>query len=127
MAITVASIEQTMAFYRNVLGCEILYEQAWRDGKIPIISIRLGRNVINVHQADNVQSPHADTPQPGSGDLCFRWDAPLEQAIRLLESKGVEIVEGPVRRPAADGQLGRSVYFRDPDLNLLELLSTHET
>ncbi len=57
-------------------------------------------------------------------DFYLRWDAPLEAAIELLGRRGVEIEEGPVRRPAADGQVGRSVYFRDPDGNLLELLST---
>ena len=63
-------------------------------------------------------------PTPGSGDFCMRWDAPLEDAVKLLASKGVAVIEGPVPRPAADGALGRSIYFRDPDDNLLELLST---
>ena len=54
----------------------------------------------------------------------MRWDAPLEAAVALLESHGVAILEGPVPRPAADGEVGRSVYFRDPDGNLLEFLST---
>lgn len=123
-AITVASIERTIAFYREVLGSEILYEELWRRGEIPIVSMRIGANVINVHEAGSEASPHADRPTPGSGDFCMRWDAPLEEAVALLESKGVAVVEGPVPRPAADGELGRSVYFRDPDDNLLELLST---
>jgi catechol 2,3-dioxygenase-like lactoylglutathione lyase family enzyme len=109
-----------------VLGCEILYEDLWRAGTIPIVSMRVGANVINVHQAGSEASPHAEHPTPGSGDVCFRWDAPLEQAQALLASQGVAVEEGPVPRPAADGKLGRSVYFRDPDGNLLELLSTVE-
>ncbi len=125
-AITVADIERTIAFYRGVLGCEILYEDLWRAGTIPIVSMRVGANVINVHQAGSEASPHAEHPTPGSGDVCFRWDAPLEQAQALLASQGVAVEEGPVPRPAADGKLGRSLYFRDPDGNLLELLSTVE-
>ena len=123
-AITVKSIERTIAFYRGVLGCEVLYEDLWRTGAIPIVSLRIGANVINVHEAGSEAKPHADRPTPGSGDFCMRWDAPLEAAIALLESKGIPVVEGPVPRPAADGEVGRSVYFRDPDENLLELLST---
>ena len=99
-------------------------EEAWRQGKLPIVSIRIGANVINVHQQGRELEPHAGLPTPGSGDFCMRWDAPLEDAVALLESRGVAVIEGPVRRPAADGELGRSVYFRDPDDNLLELLST---
>ncbi len=125
-AITVQDIETTIAFYRGVLGCEILYEELWRAGRIPIISMRVGANVINVHQAGREASPHARQPTPGSGDVCFRWDAPLEDAVALLDSHGIEIEAGPVSRPAADGELGRSIYFRDPDGNLLEFLSTVE-
>ena len=125
-AITVQDIETTIAFYRGVLGCEILYEELWRAGKLPIISMRVGANVINVHQAGREASPHARQPTPGSGNVCFRWDALLEDAVALLGSHGIEIEEGPVLRPAADGELGRSIYFRDPDGNLLEFLSTVE-
>ena len=125
-AITVQDIETTIAFYRVVLGCEILYEELWRAGKLPIISMRVGANVINVHQAGREASPHARQPTPGSGDVCFRWDAPLEDAVALLDAHGIGIEEGPVSRPAADGELGRSIYFRDPDGNLLEFLSTVE-
>ena len=123
-AITVASIDATIAFYRELLACEVLYEQLWREGKVPIVALRIGANVINVHEAGSEVSPHAAQPTPGSGDFCMRWDAPLEAAIALLESKGISLVEGPVPRPAADGELGRSIYCRDPDGNLVEFLST---
>jgi len=125
-AITVASIEATMEFYRTVLGAEILWEKQWRAGKIPVISMQLGANRINVHQASAPAAPHAHQPTPGSADLCFRWDGPIANAAALLEKHGVAIIEGPVARPAADGVWGYSVYFRDPDGNLLELLSTFE-
>ena len=124
-AITVADMERTIAFYRDVLGCEILWERAWREGRIPIVSLRIGSNVINVHPATVPLRPHAHHPTPGSADLCFRWEGPLEQAIEQLARHQVAIEEGPVPRPACDGRPGRSIYFRDPDQNLLELLSTH--
>ncbi|MBW2267947.1 MAG: VOC family protein [Deltaproteobacteria bacterium] len=123
-AITVASIERTIAFYRGLLGCEVLYEDLWRRGTVPIVSLCIGANVINVHEAGSEASPHAEKPTPGSADFCMRWDAPLEEAVALLEAKGIAIIEGPVPRPAADGEAGRSVYFRDPDDNLVEFLST---
>lgn len=127
IAITVASIETTMAFYRDILGARILWEAQWRAGKIPVISMQLGVNRINVHQSSAPAAPHAHRPTPGSADLCFRWDGPIANARALLEKHGVEVIEGPVPRPASNGIWGLSVYFRDPDNNLLELLSTFET
>jgi len=124
VAITAADLERTLAFYRDALGAEVLYEELWRKGVIPVISLRLGANRINVHEAASPASPHAKRPTPGSQDLCFRWDGSVAQAVERLEAHGIAIVEGPVERPAADGELGVSIYFRDPDDNLLELLTT---
>lgn len=127
VAITASDIERTLAFYRDVLGAEVLYEDLWRKGVIPIVSLQLGANRINVHDAASPASPHARLPTPGSQDLCFRWQGTVAQAIRLLEARGIAVLDSPVKRPAADGELGESVYFRDPDDNLLELLTTeHE-
>ncbi|MCG8693924.1 MAG: VOC family protein [Minwuiales bacterium] len=124
VAITVADQERALAFYRDVLSAEILWEAEWRAGKLPIFSARVGGNVINIHAAASPGSPRAENPTVGAGDLCFRWDGPIDAAVRLLAEKGVAVEEGPVRRPAADGTWGASVYFRDPDGNLLELLTT---
>ncbi len=126
-AITVADMEATIAFYRNVLGAEILWEKQWREGKIPVVSMQLGANRMNVHPAKAPAAPHARQPAPGSADLCFRWEGPLANAVAMLEKNGVAVIDGPVPRPAADGVWGQSVYFRDPDGNLLEFLSTFET
>lgn len=124
-AITVADVEKTMNFYRDLFGCEVLYEKEWRAGTIPIVSLVLGANVINVHDAASPGSPRAHQPTPGGADICFRWEGPLQEAIDLLARHAVEIVEGPVPRPASNGELGKSVYFRDPDQNLMELLTIH--
>ena len=124
LAITVADVERTVRFYRDVLGAEMLHEEAWRTGQLPVAMLRIGGNCMNVHRATAPAAPHAAAPTPGAVDLCLRWDAPIEDAMALLERCGVAVIEGPVPRPAADGTWGRSVYFRDPDGNLLELLST---
>lgn len=124
VAITVADVGRTLAFYRNVLGAEILYEDLYRAGKIPVVVMQLGASRINVHWAAKPASPHAHVPMPGSQDLCFRWDGSVAEAIACLEAQGVPLVDGPVPRPAADALVGQSVYFRDPDDNLLELLTT---
>lgn len=123
-AITVRDIERTIAFYRGVLGCPILWEAEWRAGRMPVVAIRLGAHVVNVHPASAPVAPHAAAPTPGAADLCLRWDGPLTDAIALLAAHRVAIEVGPVPRPAADRARGQSIYFRDPDGNLLELLST---
>ncbi len=124
LAITVVDVERTLAFYRRVLGAEVLYEDLWRAGKIPLVILRLGASRLSVHAASGPAEPHARTPAPGSADVCFRWDGPLAAAAAQLAAAGVGVEGGPVPRPAADGKPGASLYFRDPDGNLLELLST---
>ena len=124
VALTVVDVERTLAFYRRVLGAETLYEDLWRAGRIPVVLLQIGGARLSIHSASAPAAPHANVPTPGSVDLCFRWEGPIESAIARLESQGVGILLGPVPRPAADGAPGRSVYFRDPDGNLLELLST---
>jgi catechol 2,3-dioxygenase-like lactoylglutathione lyase family enzyme len=123
LAITVADVERTFTWYRKLFGASVLYEQEWRDGRIPVVSLQIGANRINVHSAAAPASPHAEAPTPGSVDLCFRWDGPVAAAQKLLAANGVEVIEGPVPRSAADGRRGESVYFRDPDGNLLEILA----
>jgi catechol 2,3-dioxygenase-like lactoylglutathione lyase family enzyme len=66
---------------------------------------------------------HAVAPTPGSADLCLRWEGTIAEAVAQLTAAGVAVELGPVGRPASDGTRGESVYFRDPDGNLLELLT----
>ena len=124
LALTAADVERTVAFYERVLGAQALYLDLYRAGRIPVVVLQIGHNRINVHPGQAPVAPHAARPTPGSVDLCFRWDAPLADAVELLRRHGIAVEEGPVPRPAADGSAGSSVYFRDPDGNLLELLST---
>ena len=124
VAITCADIDATLEFYKRVLGATTLYEAEWRAGKIPVVILQVGQCRMSIHSAAAPAKPHARVPMPGSEDVCFRFDGLIAEAIALLEKNRVEIVDGPVPRPAADGKLGQSVYFRDPDGNLLEFLST---
>ena len=124
LAITVADMETTLAFYKRVLDAETHYEEEFRKGEIPVVILQVGASRVSVHVASSPALPHARKPQPGSADICFRWAGGIGSAQTRLQQEEVEIVEGPVPRPAANGELGQSVYFRDPDGNLLELLTT---
>lgn len=122
VVLVVKDIAATLAFYRDVLGLEVLGEAEWLRGERPFPSLKVGTaNMLNVHLADY---PHgARNPQPGSDDLCFVWDGPIEAAVERLRAKNVTIEIGPVKRRGARGVMGTSVYFHDPDGNLLELMS----
>jgi catechol 2,3-dioxygenase-like lactoylglutathione lyase family enzyme len=123
LAITVADVEATIAWYVRVLGAEALYLDRWREGTIPVVLLQVGHHRLSVHEAAAPAKPGAAVPTVGSVDLCLRWSGPLTDAQAHLDRQGVAIIEGPVARPAANGELGGSIYFRDPDGNLLELLS----
>src|SRR5207237_9673327 len=84
---------------------------------------RFGGQQLNVHGPGSTPSPRAADPvHPGNSDLCFVWEGPIEAAVAHLREGGVAIQEGPVERTGAHGR-GPSVYFRDPDGSLLELIS----
>lgn len=83
-------------------------------------ALRFGQQKINLHQAGREFEPKAATPLPGSADLCFVIDSPIEQAVDQLDIMGIELLEGPVQRIGATGVVD-SVYLRDPDGNLVEL------
>ncbi|MFT7647022.1 MAG: catechol 2,3-dioxygenase-like lactoylglutathione lyase family enzyme [Candidatus Poriferisodalaceae bacterium] len=127
VAITVDDPEVTMAFYRDVLGAEVHKEDEWRTEGYPIYGLQVGSNRINVHdeERDKMLPPtlKARLPTPGSGDICFRWVGSIESAIAYLADHDVEVIFGPAERDASDGTQGMSVYFNDPDGNLLEFLT----
>ena len=64
--------------------------------------------------------PHAERPTPGSADLCFLSETPVEEVAAVLKKNGIEVIEGPVDRTGATGPI-RSVYCADPDGNLIEI------
>ena len=114
LVLTVADIDATVDFYTRVLGMEAVTFGAGRA------ALAFGRSKINLHRAGHEFEPKAHRPTPGSADLCLIAEGPLEQVIEDLAAHGVPIEEGPVERTGATGPI-RSVYFRDPDLNLIEV------
>ena len=118
VVIHVSDWARSNAFYRDVLGAEVRGEQP--DGPS---RYRLGEQQLNVHGPGVDPHPVARVPvAPGNSDLCFVWDGPIEAAVEHLERHGVAVEEGPVARAGARDD-GISVYFRDPDGSLLELIS----
>lgn len=114
LVLTVADVERTCAFYSRVLGMEVV---TFAEGRR---ALAFGRQKINLHLAGAEHVPHAHRPTPGSGDLCLIAAVPLQRVIAHLRRCSVQIVEGPVARIGALGKM-RSIYFRDPDLNLIEI------
>jgi NAD(P)-dependent dehydrogenase (short-subunit alcohol dehydrogenase family)/catechol 2,3-dioxygenase-like lactoylglutathione lyase family enzyme len=123
VVIVVRDFETALAFYTGALGCEPLGVEDWRQGRRRFPSLRAGRTMINVHQEGRPVGLDAKTMQAGSEDLCFEWIGPIEGALERLRAHGVPVEVGPVKRFGARGREGTSVYFRDPDGNLLELMS----
>jgi catechol 2,3-dioxygenase-like lactoylglutathione lyase family enzyme len=101
-------------FYCNILNLHLETFGAVRK------AFKFGSQKINVHVFGHEFLPKAAQPTPGSLDLCFIADRPLDEVQQLLLQRGVKIEEGPVLRTGARGQI-RSIYVRDPDANLIEI------
>jgi catechol 2,3-dioxygenase-like lactoylglutathione lyase family enzyme len=125
VAITVADLERSCDFYRALFGARTVRE-AVADGRVAVRQILLGDALLSMHQAGNGLDLVAARPTVGAADLCFRWDGTIESAIAYLHDHGIAMVEGPVPRQTADGRSSQSVYFRDPDGNLLELMAADD-
>ena len=114
--LTVRDTETTCDFYSRILGMEIDEFEGGRK------ALRFGEQKINLHEVGKEFEPKAREPVPGSADFCLISDVSLEDVARHLASCGIEVIEGPVERTGAMGQMN-SVYFRDPDGNLIEVSS----
>jgi catechol 2,3-dioxygenase-like lactoylglutathione lyase family enzyme len=123
VAITVADVERTTQFYDRLFGAEVPFDHA-PDGRTLVRTVIIGGAVrINVHQQGNGIDLVADKPTPGSVDICFRFGGTIKEAEALLLGHGVEIIEGPSPRIDNEGNRAQSVYFKDPDGNLVELMA----
>ena len=115
--IAVSDWERSTAFYHDVLGAEVLELDHGR------VALRFGDQQLNVHGPGSTPAPRARIPvAPGNADLCFVWPGTPEEAVEHLRRHEIGLEAGPVERQGARGQ-GTSVYFRDPDGALLELIS----
>jgi catechol 2,3-dioxygenase-like lactoylglutathione lyase family enzyme len=116
--LTVEDVEATCAFY-EALGAEVV---TFGDDRK---AIRFGDQKINLHPTDNDIDLVADEPTVGGGDFCLTTETPIETVARKLREHDIEILEGPVERTGAVGPI-TSVYFRDPDDNLVEIATYEE-
>jgi len=119
LVLTVKSIKQTCRFYETVLGMEA---QTFGAGRV---ALKFGAQKINLHEVGKEFDPKARHATPGSADLCFIVDD-LTAAEHSVRQAGVEILAGPVARTGASGPI-TSIYFRDPDGNLIEVSTSDET
>ncbi len=114
VVLTVRDVAATCAFYTRVLG---MREERFGAGRT---ALHFGRHKLNPQQAGQESTLVARVPTPGSGDLCFITTTPLDAVLAHLHACGVAVEAGPVAREGALGHMV-SVYFRDPDGNLVEV------
>jgi len=114
LVLTVQDIETTCRFYRQALGMEVVSFGTGRK------ALAFGAQKINLQQAGKESTLNAEKPTPGSADLCFVTSLSVPEVIDHLKACGVALLAGPVERQGARGPM-LSVYFRDPDMNLVEV------
>ncbi len=114
LVLTVRDLRSTIDFYTGALG---MTEVTFGVGRK---ALAFGRQKINLHEAGREFEPKAERPTPGSADLCFLTETPIEQFAVHFASLGIKVIEGPVDRTGATGPI-RSIYVRDPDQNLIEI------
>jgi len=119
LVLTTAREAACVDFYTRVLGMRL---ESFVGGTPPVErrAFRFGQQKINLHVQGAEFEPKAHLPVPGALDLCFLASIPLQEVIARLQAAGWPILDGPVLRTGATGKI-RSVYVRDPDLNLIEL------
>lgn len=118
LVLTVKSIPETVRFYTQVLGMR--GEQFPTSDGTRRWALLFGQSKINLHQHGREFSPAAGNARPGTADLCFLTDAPIDAWVRHLTTHQVLIEEGPIEKTGAIGPIV-SVYLRDPDNNLIEV------
>jgi catechol 2,3-dioxygenase-like lactoylglutathione lyase family enzyme len=114
LVLTVKDLDDTAKFYERVLGMEKII---FGDNRF---ALKFGQQKINLHQLGNEFEPKAQNVMSGSADLCFITSTPINDVISHIEQCDVTVIEGPVKRTGATGNI-ISAYIRDPDENLIEI------
>jgi catechol 2,3-dioxygenase-like lactoylglutathione lyase family enzyme len=117
IVLTTRDLAGCVRFYTEVLGMTL---ESFRTPSETRQALKFGNQKINLHEWGREFTPRAHVAAPGTLDLCFIASVPLEAAIAKLKAAGVPILEGPVMKTGAVSKI-RSVYVRDPDLNLVEI------
>lgn len=117
IVLTTRDKDACVRFYTQVLGMKF---STFRTPTEERMALSFGRQKINLHEWGREFEPRAHVAVPGSLDLCFISSVPLDEVIQRLKSSNIRIEEGPVSKTGATGPI-RSVYVRDPDLNLIEI------
>jgi catechol 2,3-dioxygenase-like lactoylglutathione lyase family enzyme len=119
LVLTTANETACVDFYTRVMGMAL---ESFVGGTPPVTrqAFKYGNQKINLHVRGKEFEPKAHLPVPGSLDLCFIAAVPLEQVIAKLNAESWPILEGPVLRTGATQKI-KSIYVRDPDLNLIEI------
>ena len=114
-----SNLENTLNFYCNVLEMKSKKEFIKEDGSIRY-SVHFGNHKINIHELNNIFTPHAKLVETGTLDICLTSSKKISYWEGKLAKFEIEIVEGPVKRIGAHSNL-LSIYCKDPDGNLIEI------
>jgi len=117
IVLTTRDLEGCVRFYSEVLGMKLEKFQTPTEQRL---ALKFGNQKINLHQWGKEFTPRAHLAAPGTLDLCFIASVPLEEVIEKLRLANIKVIEGPVMKTGATSKI-RSVYVRDPDLNLVEI------
>jgi catechol 2,3-dioxygenase-like lactoylglutathione lyase family enzyme len=117
IVLTTRDKDACIRFYGEVLGMKL---EKFRTPTEERLALKFGAQKINLHEWGKEFTPRAHVAVPGSLDLCFISSVPLDQVIERLHRSQIKIIQGPVAKTGAKGAI-RSVYVRDPDLNLVEI------